>query len=475
MMITMLRPYLIFVLISFSSFVFGQTEDDFEVGKEHLEKKVALQSGSKTASMFLDGQLVGNEKAKVKLYSDKGNLLVTVFDKENRSVDQLGIAFTPDEFSPQPQAIKKANKQKPDYFDSLFVSINYDLAEDQFFGWNQKTELFWQSPTKSLLTSNNRYFSNHQRDFINLYGIPAGNFGYDTATFDYQLTLTVNEVLVNVQDEMGYVHVRFTAEVCNKKNEEIYTKKVFGVHAEETPVYRFKKGVALAFEMGVIELMNDKQFIESIKRTTPREYKKKKPVIVAKVESKKPVVSDTLAQKGFPEKYMKACARLKTDKGLFVGVVIADAGYLLTNKNMVGDAKEIYVKVKGQKTVKGKVLRVGAKTGVVLVQILANKKFRALDLAKEAPPKNDTIYSVMPGKKYTYKKGVYQNEVAVFGNFYHTAKLVPGKSTDGTPVLNEKGEIIGILDNSVVGNSKQQVEFIIPIQDALDDLNLKLE
>ena len=103
---------------------------------------------------------------------------------------------------------------------------------------------------------------------------------------------------------------------------------------------------------------------------------------------------------------------------LFVGFVIAETGYLLTNKNFVGDDEEIYVKVKGQRTVKGKVIRRGSKTGVVLVQILANNKFKSLEMADKKPQKDDTVYSVMPGKTWSYHKGIYQNEIAVFGNFY---------------------------------------------------------
>ena len=460
-----------------SCYLVAQDDHDFEVGVEHFTKKVLLLTGDKGASMFLDGQLVGHEKAKVKLDSQEPNLLITTYKNGSLTVEQLDVSFTPEEYTIKPVTRLKTIKQNQAYFDSLFIVNKYAILEDKFIGWNEKEELYWRAPFKTAFTSNDRLFTNSQTDYLNLYGLPCGNFGFDTSIYRYQLIFSIDEVFVNVQDDFGYIHIKFSVSVLNREGQEIYHKQLFGVNAQATPVYSFKQGVNDAFQMGLTQLINNTTFINSVKRKNKRDHKKRKPVIVATIKK------DTLTtegdvvilEKGFPTKYMNAVARLKTDKGLFVGFVIAEAGYLLTNKNFVGNANEIYIKVKGQRTVKGKVLRKGTKTGVVLVQILANKKFLSLELADENPQKGDTIYSVMPGKKWGYKKGSYQDEVAVFGNFYHTAKLIPGKSTDGSPVLNEKGEVIGLLDSKIAGNSKQKLEFIIPIKDALDDLNLKLE
>jgi hypothetical protein len=473
-----MKYYLLAVLSLYSNLtIFAQDDDDFEVGLEHQTNKVTLLTNNKTATMFLDGILVGKDKAKVKLDSQEPNLLVTTYENGDLFVENLNVQSTPKEYLIQPKPRQKPTKQNSRYFDSLFIETRYEIPNDQFIGWNEKKEIYWRGSTKTLLTTNNRHFSNHQNDYLNLYNIPTGNFGYDSATFDYQLLLRVDDFFVNIQDEYGYVQFSYTATVLDKSNKKLYEKTLFGVSAQKTNLFRFKNAVNECFDMGTITLLNDKKFISAIKRKSKREHKKQESVIVATVTQKKetPNVDTIIIEEGFPSKYMGAVARLKSSKGLFVGFVIAEAGYLLTNKNLVGDAKEIYVKVKGQGTIKGKVIRQGNKTGVVLIQLLSNKKFTYLELAEHSPQKNDTVYSVMPGKKWAYKEGLYQNEVAVFGNFYHTVKLEPGKSTDGTPVLNDKGEVIGILDSKVAGNSKQKVSFIIPIKDALEDLNLKLE
>lgn len=475
-----MKYYLIAFLLSFSgSVALAQEADDFEVGLAHETKKVTLLTNDKTAAIFLDGRLVGTDKAKVTLDSQQPNLLVTTYKSGELTTETLNVERTPEEYTIQPKPRTKPKKQQRSYFDSLFVETTYQVQENKFIGWNEKVELYWRQSTKTLFTSNNRYFSDHQKDYLTLYSIPSGNFGFDTATYHDRLQFTVNSLFVNVQDEYGYVQLAYTATVTNNANEIVYEKELFGVCAQKTRLFRFKNAVNEVFDMGINELLNDQHFISSIKRSTAREHKKRKPVIVAEIKTPAkdttPKIDSTLIVEGFPTKYMDGVARLKTNKGLFVGFVIAEAGYMLTNKNMVGNASEVYVKVKGQRTIKGKVIRRGAKTGVVLIQLVSNKKFTPLELAEKAPPKNDTVYSVMPGKSWKYQEGIYQNEVAVFGNFYHTAQLEPGKSTDGTPVLNNKGQVIGILDSGVAGNSRQKVVFIIPIKDALEDLNLKLQ
>jgi hypothetical protein len=473
----MKRSLIILVTLLLNISLFGQPDADFEIGVEHVTKKITVRSGNKNASMFLDGQFVGHEKAKVVIYSQQQNLLVTTFATGEVTTEYLNPVDIGKEHIVKPVALAKAKKQDKAYFDSIFVLDNYQIEADKFIGWNEKEELYWQSPSSTALTSNDRLFTDSQVDFLSLYGIPSGDFGFDTASYKHQVIFTTNEVLINIQDDFGYVHLKFSVVVLNTEGQEIFSKELFGVKAVSTSVYPFKKAVNEVFQMGLTELLNDYNFISSIKRTNKREHKKQQLVIVAALTKDSLVAKGDSSdiQRGFSSKYMNSVARLKTDKGLFVGFVIAETGYLLTNENYIGDTDDLFIKVKGQRTVKGKVLRRGTKTGVVLVQVLANKKFSSLELAEASPQKNDTVYSVMPGKSWEYHKGTYQDEVAVFGNFYHTVKIIPGKSTDGTPVLNENGEVIGILNSKIAGNSKQKIEFIIPIKDALEDLNLKLE
>ncbi|MDB4835384.1 serine protease, partial [Cyclobacteriaceae bacterium] len=302
----------------------------------------------------------------------------------------------------------------------------------------------------------------------------------DTLQYDYQLRFYISNVTMNIQDHFGYIQLNMSAVLYDKNNQELYRKELFALDAEETKMYGFKQGVKKSFALVVDALMNDPLFLSKMKRQKERDHKKIEKIVVAKVEEapkkidttpKKPTMSN-----GLPISYFQGCARLKSSKGFFVGFILADAGYVLTNGNNIPEGEStVYVKVYGQKTMKGKVLRRGAETNVVLIQIQSNKTFHSLDLAKASPAKNDTTYLINPGKTYKYVKGLYQNEIAVDRKYYHTVKTIPPKNADGAPLINSQGEVIGILDESVIGNQRQKKEFFIPIKDALRDLNLKLE
>ena len=179
----------LFVLFSFfiTFSLSAQYDDDFEVGTDSEEKKITIITNDKTASIFLDGVLVGSDKAKVKLDSRQANLLVVTYANGEVTIENLSVQTTPEEYTVVGRAVQQPKKQNRAYFDSLFIETHYDLEEGKFIGWNEKVELYWRDNTKTLFTGNDRHFSDHMSDYLTLYGMPSGNFGYDTAVFDYQL------------------------------------------------------------------------------------------------------------------------------------------------------------------------------------------------------------------------------------------------------------------------------------------------
>ena len=53
------------------------------------------------------------------------------------------------------------------------------------------------------------------------------------------------------------------------------------------------------------------------------------------------------------------------------------------------------------------------------------------------------------------------------------SSVSPGNS--GGPLLNEKGEIIGIIQRKLIGNGVEGIGFAIPTQKALESLRIVLE
>ncbi len=473
-----MRNFLIIFFTFLYGSIFGQEEEVFEIGYKVESKKVTLITEDKGASIFLDGNFLGKNKQKAVLQSNKSNLCVVKFSNGKSSIEHLDLTKISDEYQLHETQLPEPKRQNKAYFDSLFFSVGYQLPADQHFGFNEQQELHWKSPANTSFTGHDREFMHDAVDLLNSLDIPSDYVGYDTAKFDHELVFRVNDILINIQDEFGYLHMQMTAQVYNKKGELIFAKDLLTFYAKETRAFNFKQSVKNCYEMGISFLTNDQGFISALKRKTPREHKIVKKIVVEKKDTvkKEPVVEAPKLNNGFPVSYFEGAARIKSTQGFFVGFIVADAGYVLTNGNLIPEGEEtVYVKVFGQKTVRGKVLRRGSSTNAVLIQLVSNNEYSSLALAKENPAKNDTIYTVAPGKAYAYDKGVYQNEIAVDRNYYHTAIITPKKNSNGTPMLNSKGEVVGILNDAVRGKSSQKKEFFTPIQDALNDLNLKLE
>ena len=471
--------FLILIFFVFFQVLLQAQEDElYEIGKEINTKKVTLLTNDKSASIFLDGKYLGDEKKKAVVQSDKSNLCVVKFSNGKNSIEFLDVNTIPNEMELKETSLPEAKRQDKAYFDSLFLNISYNLKPEQHFGFNEQQELTWSFPNKTVFTSHGKDFLFDASDYLNSLNLPCDYLNDESSKFKYELVFRVNDILVNIQDDYGYLQMQMTVQVFNNKRELLFAKDVLTFDAEKTTIYSFKSGVKRCYEMAVNFLTNDIGFINSIKRSSTREHKVLKKIVVEKRDTVKvaPIVKKPKLNNGLSVGYFDGTARIKSSQGFFVGFVIADAGYVLTNGNLIPDREEtVYVKVKGQKTVRGKVLRRGTATNVVLLQLISKDEFSSLELARIPPEKNDTIYTVAPGKTYNYDKGLYQNEIAIERSYFHSAIITPKKNSDGTPMLNYKGQVIGVMDDSVRGNSSQKKKFFIPIKDALSDLNLKLE
>lgn len=442
----------------------------------YIEKKLKIKSEVRNTYFFLDGNYVGTKNIKIKTTSKAPNYLYVTYPDGSSYSQTLSLSSTPEQISTTPTQKTPVNRQAPEFFDSIAVHLKFDISDDSLIGYNGERPLVWTTPSNSILLSHQTIFERSLATYFTLNGIPCQQGLIDTNRSKHLLELHITKLTVNVQPEFGYVDAHIKALVKNARNKIIYRQSTFGVHAEYTKKYSFYNGVDSTLIHGINQLINNKNFIGSIKRATPRAHKEIEKIVVEKEKTEdKTKVNIPKALTKFDRTYLDGTARIKTTKGLSVGVVIAESGYVLTNTNNLTDDNNVYVKVHGQKTMRGKVLRRGTKTGVALIQVISKQEFKALTIAKSIPTKEDTVATVMPSKTWTFKKGTYQNEIAVFGQYLYTVKIETGKNTDGTPLLSENGEILAIYNEKVAANKAQRMGYFTPIQDAMRDLNLKLE
>ena len=144
------------------------------------------------------------------------------------------------------------------------------------------------------------------------------------------------------------------------------------------------------------------------------------------------------------------------------GFIINKDGYIVTNFHVVGDCEEIIVQLKNKKEYKAKVIGSDKKSDLAVIKIDAEKDLPFLKLADSdkvrvghwaiavgAPFNMD--YSMTVGVVSQKARSVGLN---VYENYIQTdASINPGNS--GGPLLNIKGEVIGINDFIISPNGPQ--------------------
>jgi S1-C subfamily serine protease len=175
----------------------------------------------------------------------------------------------------------------------------------------------------------------------------------------------------------------------------------------------------------------------------------------------------------------KAAVTVRTAGGHGSGFVISSPGYVLTNHHVVGANRDVIVII-GEQEQHATVVRSNPGRDVALLKL--EKIFAAEPLQVNADNVNlgEEIYVVGTpldeSLSFSISRGIISaRRVVDQRNYYQTdAAVNPGNS--GGPVFNAAGNVIGITVAGLFTNDggSMNINYIIPIMDALEALEIKL-
>ncbi|MES2459949.1 MAG: trypsin-like peptidase domain-containing protein [Armatimonadota bacterium] len=168
-----------------------------------------------------------------------------------------------------------------------------------------------------------------------------------------------------------------------------------------------------------------------------------------------------------------AVVTVARDGGLGTGVIIDKAGLILTNAHVVGDARQVQIKLKNAQTLSGTVLGTDRDIDIAVVRVNGGGNLPTAQLgdSDELAVGQKAIAIGNPlGLEQTVTTGVVSavnrkispNDVAGF--IQTDATINPGNS--GGPLLNSAGQVIGINTAVLRGNGAEGLGFAVPINDA---------
>lgn len=176
---------------------------------------------------------------------------------------------------------------------------------------------------------------------------------------------------------------------------------------------------------------------------------------------------------------VKSVVTIKTKKGHGSGCVIANDGFIITNQHVINDVdstQKIYVITSDGKQYEAKIIRTNPVYDLALLKVNANfekvfyvKKNSEVDIGEEVfaigTPSgielNQTISKgIISSIRKLDNKEIIQTDVSIN----------PGNS--GGALINNKGQLLGIVNAKIVGLGVEGIGFAIPSKYILEELNI---
>lgn len=315
---------------------------------------------------------------------------------------------------------------------------------------------------------------------------------FELARAELLLNATITDLRMNIchlnsrwngddlHRDLGEAYVKVDWEIFDPLNKKIMGKwTTDGVGYLD---YGVKKGQALiiatALENAAENLGRTQGFYDVVSgKSAAYPYPEKSKHSWLELEATRPLYNQNI-QKEY-NFIRRAIVLIRTSSGHGSGFFINDEGYALTNSHVVGNAKTVSIVDSNGTTFMADVIRTDERRDVALIKApVTNNSYIPLQ-TKKFPKMLDKVYAVgaplTEALKGTVSEGIISNfrksSKSGLGMIQASVEIAPGSS--GGPLLDKYGNVIGIAVQGY-GQSATQYSRFIPIDDALDSLNLHL-
>ena len=237
--------------------------------------------------------------------------------------------------------------------------------------------------------------------------------------------------------------------------------------------FDFSGAIDSSFIKAVNDLLNDPEF-QSLLQKKKQEKSLSQDTTVIRI----PKVALANSSR-FLEQAIQATVTIKSPLGFGSGFFINNKGLILTCYHNFKKSKPVKVYLNQSIATEAEVVKVSPEYDLALLQIKEiesapltigqdTKSKTGAEVYVIGTPANEVLSQsvsggILSGKRTVESKQYLQTD----------ASVSPGNS--GGPMINEKGEVIGIVNAKVVSYGAEGIGFAIPIEVALEQLNIKVE
>ena len=174
---------------------------------------------------------------------------------------------------------------------------------------------------------------------------------------------------------------------------------------------------------------------------------------------------------------MKGVVTIEHDKGHGSGFIISQDGYIITNYHVIKNKQIVNVKFNESITLAADVVRSDAAYDVALLKISGNG-FTALPIIhSDSISSGEDVFAIGTpedislGQSVT--KGIVSGKRKFEDKIYIQTDVTINSGNSGGPLLNEKGQVVGMVTMKLVGDGVEGLGFCVPSNQIMEILNIK--
>ncbi len=258
-------------------------------------------------------------------------------------------------------------------------------------------------------------------------------------------------------------------ELVSRNNKKVlYTTKTTGLALKQET--GGNAVILEAFNNAFYNLLNDSNL--SAKLITPDKKDENKTADLTTI-----ILNTDIKAANDLESISQSVVTIETNGGHGSGMLVSTDGYILTNNHVVDGNTEVNVEFSNGYSFIAKVIRTSEEMDVALLKI-EGKGFKALSFGNSDKVKlGDDVNAIgSPGNKslsQTVTRGIISGNRLIENKKYLQTDVSISPGNSGGPLLNKKGEVIGIITSKLAGDNIVGIGFALPMNEALKTLNIQ--
>lgn len=171
----------------------------------------------------------------------------------------------------------------------------------------------------------------------------------------------------------------------------------------------------------------------------------------------------------------KSCVTIETENGHGSGFLISQSGLILTSSHVIDNANKLKIHLNNGVTFNASLISKNESFDVAIIKI-PGEGYQSLKLNKIPIELGDDIVTIGTPTDIelgqSLSKGVVSGLRKIDDKVFTQLNISVSPGNSGGPLLNDKGEVVGIISSKLIGEGIEGIAFAVPTESIMETLNI---